>query len=419
MNNEDSLITSDNIPLMKNHEIYKAMIKFSPLLLLYIVVVLMGHSNNLQGDEGRYVMYANNLLKGYYSPQGQIYLWNGPGYPIFLLPFIVFKIPWFVVKLFNPLLLFLAIIYFYSTLRLYMQEWHSLIFSYILGGYTPFSRYLHMMLTEHLSLFLICGFIFHFCKIHKENKTSWMHIISASFYLGFLALTKIFFGYVIFTGLLMCLIFYIQQRKDKYKKTFFVYFLALMLCVPYLSYTYFLTGKIFYWGNSGGLSLYLMSTPIENEYGDWAARNASHHISFYKELEGLSSIERDDALKKRAIENIKNHPVKFVKNWFANIGRLWFNYPFSYTPQKLSNFFYMIPNMFIIVIWILCIYPTLYGSRLIPFEIIVLMLMTLVSFGGMSLLDGENRYLWPIIPLFILWISFVIIRILKIELRQH
>lgn len=45
--------------------------------------------------------------------------------------------------------------------------------------------------------------------------------------------------------------------------------LALLICSPYLVYTYALTGKIFYWGNSGGLSLYWMSSPHPQEFGDW------------------------------------------------------------------------------------------------------------------------------------------------------
>ena len=41
------------------------------------------------GDEQRYIDYANNLWNGFYSPDfPNIFIWNGPGYPIFLMPFI-------------------------------------------------------------------------------------------------------------------------------------------------------------------------------------------------------------------------------------------------------------------------------------------------------------------------------------------
>ncbi len=379
----------------------------------------MGSSSAFKGDEGRYVMFATNLSNGYYSPQNEIYLWNGPGYPIVLMPFVMLKLPWMAAKLMNPLFLFAAILYFYYMLRFYMKDRAALFFSYLLGMYYPFCRYIYMLLTEQLSLFLICGFMFHFCKLHREKGNSWIQLLVASFYLGFLALTKIFFGYVILSGLLLFLMLYIQQRKNAFKKTFLVYLFSLLLCVPYLSYTYSLTDKILYWGNSGGLALYLMSTPYEEEFGDWFERDSAYHQKDYKEFEGLSNIEMDDAFKKRAIENITNYPMKYIKNWMANIGRLWFNYPLSYEPQSLKNYFYILPNMFILVLWVVCIYPTIRGHELIPFEIYVLMLFTLISFGGLSPFNGENRYLWPIIPIFILWISFVFTRILTIEIRKQ
>jgi hypothetical protein len=413
-------IISFKPPLVKDGSRgFSGTLRFLPLLILYIFIVLVAHNGSFLGDEGRYVMFATNLSKGYYSPLGEIYLWNGPGYPIVLLPFVVLKLPWLAAKLLNPLLLFAAILYFYNALLFYVRERAALFYSFLLGIYPPFCRYIYMLLTEQLVIFLVCGFIYHFCKLHREDKCSWIQLLTASFYLGYLALTKIFFGYVILTGLLLFSILYIQQRKKSIKRTLLFYLIALILCMPYLSYTYSLTGKIFYWGNSGGLSLYLMSSPYEEEFGDWAERNADHHRKVYSKLEGLSNIERDDAFKKLAVKNISQHPVKYIKNWAANIGRLWFNYPFSYTNQKLSNYFYILPNMFILVLWILCVYPTFRGRELIPYEIYVLMLFTLISFGGMSPLDGENRYLWPLIPLFILWISFVLCRILKIEIRNQ
>ena len=221
------------------------------------------------------------------------------------------------------------------------------------------------------------------------------------------------------SGIILSLVLYILLKNSLLKKTFLVYLFALIMCVPYLFYTYSLTDKTFYWGNSGGLSLYLMSSPVEDEYGDWSSRNSDYHKQDYAKLKGLSNIERDAAFKKIAIENIKKYPSKYFMNLLANVGRLWFNYPNSYTYQKLSNYFYIVPNMFIFVLWVFCIYPTLRGLKMIPYEVNAMILFTLISFGGMTPLDGEGRYLWPLIPLFVLWIAFVLTRILKIEIRNN
>lgn len=395
-------------------------LRFLPLLILYICIVLLASEDKFWGDEERYLWFAKNLTKGYYSPSEphSINLWNGPGYPLVLFPIVLLKLPLLTAKLLNPLFLFLAIVYFNNTLRLYMKERKAVFFSYLLGGYWPFLRYIHRILTEQLAIFLACGFMFHLCKAFNVERHNKAHLLFASFYLGFLALTKIIFGYVILTGLFLFLIIYIWKRSVKFKRTSLIYLFALTLCVPYLLYTYNLTGKIFYWGNSGGLALYLMSTPYENEWGDWLQRKSVYHQEVFRSYAHLSPIQLDDELKKQAIKNIMNYPYKFLKNWLANVGRLLFHYPYSYTPQKLSTYYYFIPNIFLVVFYVLSIYPSYKGHKLIPPEIWSLILFALIAFGGSTFGNAENRYFWPLIPVFTLWISFVFTNIVKINIKS-
>ena len=411
---------------MNHSQPSSVLLKFLSLLLFYIVVVLAISSTNFWKDEGRYVMFATNLSQGYYSPLDKINLWNGPGYPIILLPFILLKLPWLAAKLLNPLFLFMAVLYFYYTLRLYMQERPALFFSYLLGIYPPFFRHIHQLITETFSIFLVCGFLFHFCKLHHDDRKSWFHLLAASFYLGYLALTKIFFGYVILSGLLLFLSWYFWKKRNALKKTALVYTFAIFFCLPYLLYTYTLTGKIFYWGNSGGLSLYWMSTPYQNELGDWLdtkegpikPQSFEKHLKFFNKLETLSSIQKDDELKKQAINNIIHNPGKYFKNWMANVGRLFFSYPYSYVSQELSTYLYMIPNMFLVVFCVLCIYPGYIGRKLIPYEIYVLLIFGCISFIGSSLVSAYSRQFTLLVPIFTLWIIFILTQIVKVEIRQ-
>lgn len=396
----------------------KDKIIFLPLLMIYLLIVLVANTDYLWGDEGRYIQYATNLLNGYYSPHDKILLENGPGYPIILMPFVKLKLPWLTAKLLNAIFLFMAIIYFYHMLRIYIKERSAIFFSYLLGIYYPFLRCIHLLVTEALAILLVCGFSFHLCKLYRDGKYHWAQLMVSSVYLGYLALTKVFFGYVILIGLLMFLFLYLWKKKDAYKKTFLVYLIALLCCIPYLFYTYSLTGKIFYWGTAGGQLLYLMSSPYAEELGDWHARDSKNNQEFYGAIWGLSAIEKDNVYKKQAIKNIINHPVKFILNWVANVGRLAFNYPFSYDTQKLSSYFYMIPNMFLIVFCILCLYPAYLGRRLIPFEIYVLIFFALISFGGLSIISSDNRYSWPLVPVLMLWISFTFARLVKVEIRR-
>ena len=399
---------------------------FLLLLLLYISVIAAVQKDRLWADENRYIDYATNLSKGDYLPHYEDYLWNGPGYPVILAPLVFLKVPLIIMRVLNAVFLFLAVYYFYLALKLYMPDGKALFVSSLYGIYPPFLRYIHLLLTEVLSVFLVSCFLYYFCKLHHEKENKSRNIIVSSLVFGYLALTKIFFGYVLLVLLLFYLLMNIFKRTDALKKTVVVYLCSLIFCTPYLFYTYSVTGKIFYWGNSGGSSLYWMSTPYDEELGDWHGGRqmkknkqlSEHHQEIFNGLEKYSFTERDKKLKSLAMKNIVGHPLKFIKNWTANVGRLLFNYPYSYTEQKLSTYFYILPNMFIVVFFVVCIYPAFLGRRLIPHEINGLLLFGLISFGGSSLLSAYNRQLWPLVPAFMLWITFIMFNVLKVEVKR-
>jgi len=187
------------------------------------------------------------------------------------------------------------------------------------------------------------------------------------------------------------------------------------------------SGKFFYWGSSGGMSLYWMSTSYSaDELGSWFSADdvnvfpqLAPHREFFAQINGLSELARDDAYKRKAIENISHDPKIFVVNWAANIGRLVFQYPFSLINQKLSTYFYLLPNMFLVVAFIFGLYPAFIRRRAIPFEITALLLFGAITFGGASLLSAFNRQFHPVVPVLILWNAFIYFRILKIELRSN
>jgi hypothetical protein len=400
------------------------LLKFLPLLLLYILLVLIFSSPAFQGDENGYVSYASHLVQPAQASNWND-LWWGPGYPIVLAPFALFNIPWLAAKLLNAFFLFGAVLYFYNSLCLYFEKKYAAIFTFIFGLYPPLFRELPQLLTESLVFFLVCGFTYHFCKTFQETRQSRLHILAASIFLATLALTKVFFGYVILAGLLSFLLLFLWRRKNDVRNSIFIYSLALALCLPYLFYTYNLTGKFFYWGSSGGESLYWMTTNSSpDELGSWysGAMVADYpelapYRDFFANLNGLSVFEQDAALKKQSIANLTHHPLTYLKNWAANVGRLVFEYPFSFTYQKMSTYFYILPNMFIVVALILSIYPAMRGRRIIPYELAAILLFMLITFGGSSLLSAFNRQFHPVVPGLILWIAFVFTRILKIEIR--
>jgi hypothetical protein len=276
-------------------------------------------------------------------------------------------------------------------------------------------------------------------EIHIKGRKSRLHLFAAAFYLAYFMLTKVFFAYVAAIVLLCVGLFYVFKKVSSAKKTVGVYSLAFLFCLPYLIYTFSLTGKIFYWSTYGGSSLYWMSSPYSEEKGDWLGNKLNqleehakkygskeliqNHGQLFESLKELDNVKANEKLKEKAIRNIINHPVKFTKNWFANVGRLIWDFPYSYTQQKLSTFFYLFPNMFIVVFALLCLFPTLYCNEKISGSILYLLFFALVSFLASTVLSAYPRQLIPIVPFIVLWIFYVLtrlvtIRICKMELFQ-
>ncbi len=401
----------------------RAIAKLLPLLLLYLLLVILLSTDAFQRNEGGYFAYARRLLGDYDS--SHLRLWWGPGYSLVLVPFVALDLPLLAARLMNAFFLFGALIYFYGTVSLYLEERYSLVITYILGLYPPFMRELPFLLTENLVYLLVCGFMFHFCKLLQGTGKKPLHLLAASLYLAYLALTKIFFGYVILAGLVLSLLLFAWRRQGRRKTTTVVYGLSLLWCIPYLLVTYSWTGKVFYWATSGGLSLYWMSSPHAGELGSWYSDDdvqtipeLAPHRAFFAEMADLSEVERDAALKRQALDNIIHHPSSFLMNWIANVGRLLFSYPFSYTPQKLGTYFYLLPNMFLVVFLLLSAYPAGMRRKAIPYEIYALLLFALIATGGTSLLCAYDRQFRPQVPIFLLWMSIVYLRILRIEMRD-
>jgi hypothetical protein len=399
-------------------------LKFSPLLVLYFLLVIMFSSTNFRGDEAGYVEGATRLSQGTFFADSDIMLVWGPGYPLVLVPFVLLDLPWLAAKSLNVFLLFGAIIYLYKTLLFWIPEKYALIVSLVMGLFPPFLRYIPFLLSENLNFFLICGFIFHFCKSQSEPRGTWLQVLLASIFLAFLALTKILYGYVILVGLVSFLILSLWKKRTEFQKTTYIYLLALIWCLPYLMRTYALSGELFYWGSSGGNNLYWMSTPYENEWGDWFSASAvqtrpelAQHREVFNRIAGLSQIEQDRELKRQSIENITDYPEKYLVNWMANIGRMLFSYPFSHRPHRITTFFYLIPNMFVVVLFALSIYPAILRWKSIPFAIYALLYIFLLAFGGTSLVSADSRQFAPLVPILVLWLTFLYIRIMKIEVR--
>ena len=284
---------------------------FLPFLIFFIVFIILFHTDGLEGDEGRYLMFAQNLLHGFYSPPAPaINLWNGPGYPIILMPFVALRLPLIAMTLLNALFYYLSIVFLFKALLRIVSFGKALAFSLFWACF--FSAYQKMprITTETFTLFLVALLMFCLLKAWIDRSNTYLFV--SGLVLGAIVLTKIVFGYVLMVMLFLGLLLWIWHRKKKdYKRGIIVLLIAFAVTAPYLIYTWHLTGGVFYWGDSGGMSLYWMSTPYQGEFGDYRyGKLPEWHQRDLASTVGLAGVERDDALKKIASAQYQNAPVE-------------------------------------------------------------------------------------------------------------
>ena len=399
-------------------------LKFSPFLFIYLMICILFSKNVFVDDEGRYVMFANNLLNGFYSPAyPNINLWNGPGYPVLIAPFLFFKFPFIALKLLNPILLYFSLIISYKTFSIYSSKKSSFFYTILLGLYFPIFEMIPLILTESLAWFLISLVCFLFIKIYKQKTFSWKLTFLSAFSIAYLAMTKVIFGYVILLMLFVSIfMFLLPIFRSSAKKSTLIFLISFVFCLPWLLYTYSLTNKPFYWTNSGSMSLYTMSSPYANELGDWTNSkilqlNPNHKV-FMDSISKLKPLEKDEAYKTAAIENIKSHPKKYLSNWIANVGRLLFSYPYSNKEQNIKSYFTIIPNMFVIVIIVLTFAVSIVHYKKFPEGLILLFLFILIYLFGSTLVSAYRRMFYITMPFWFFFISYVFNNIISFKIRQ-
>ncbi|MDN5212026.1 hypothetical protein QQ020_08185 [Fulvivirgaceae bacterium BMA12] len=407
-----------------------------PFLLLYIILIISGLKDGLRKDEWRYVYYAQQLLRGEYAPSHVAFLWNGPGYPLFLAPFLAVGMPLVVLKIFNGFFLYFSLVYFYKSLSIFFPARYCLWMTLGLGSYWPAYEMLPYLMTEPFIIFLISSLLWFIINLLQSKTTSKTTLTAVALLLAWTALTKVIFGYVILTALLILILCLFIKRNTAMIAAGKALLLSLMFCLPYLVYTYHISGKIFYWSNAGGMQLYWMSSPYKGEFGDWI--NFTSPVSKYEEVNEVfrsrhgeiigalydypnlfetlnqedliskSNIYQDDGFKKYALNNIKNHPAKFLTNWLANISRMLFGVPYSYKTLNLKFLKYAIPNLPLIIIILFGLRRCVAGKQPLPYSLILLVVFSFIYLGGSSLLSAYPRQFYIIIPILAFWVAFIL-----------
>lgn len=410
---------------------------FLPFLVLFIILVLIYPTSGTFGDENRYLIYARYMIDGF-LPASDLnfdHLGNGPGYSILLIPFIAFHIPIIWITLLNAILLYLSIVLLFKAAVKVVSLRPALIISLFWACFINSYVYIGKILPETLTSFLICLLIYCLINAFNSDKPK-RYLYFSGFIIGYIALTKPIFGYVLLCMLIgSCILWVINRKAKTYKNATFILVIALATTMPYLTYTYSVTGRIFYWSSVGGNNLYWTTETDEFEYGSWfpdpqgpmdPATKFTHlpnfeeqvkakHAKDFEEINKYKGVEQDDAYKRIAINNIKAHPWKYIQNCISNVGRLFFNFPYSYKIQSPYTLIRLPFTGIIAILMLFCIFPTLRNWKKIDFSVRFMLLFALIYFGGSILGSAETRMFTIVVPIFLLWIAYMLQKTVKID----
>lgn len=413
-------------------KLLKGTLHLLPLLVLYIAVIGILGAPEPEGDGIRYYAAANHYLSGHLADPVTPNIRNGPIYPLLLVPIVWLNLPVFFVYLMNAFLLLGAAFFLHKLLKNWLKPGWALAATYIVVLYPPLLLEMPRVAYESLTVFLVSAYLFHSYQIFQEEKAK--HIWYAAFSLAVLALTKLIFPYVIFTLIAVSVFFFFLKRSSATQNFLKAQIFACLFLLPYLFMTYQLTGKTFFWTNSGGEIMYWKTSPYEEEFGDWyqpamVSRQTGldaldscgkltlfeRHSEFFQKMEELKPIEMNEALSKKASEQRKAHPKAFIKNSVASFSRLFFNFPFSYTRQKLTTLPFILLNMFVLVLSIFGLIIVAMRMKALPTYFWLSLVMALVYIGGMTLLNGRVRHLIPILPIILVVLSYVFSQLIEIR----
>jgi hypothetical protein len=375
----------------------------------------------------RYLGFADNLTHGFYSPANEVRLWSSPGYPLLLAPFRAIGFGPGPLRLLNAPLLLAAVWCFFRFLQNHFQDRAALLGACALGLYFPVWKFLPSLMTEVPALCPVCLLLWAWSETLRRERLSraWLAVAGIAF--AWLSLTRPIFGYVLFACLAAYLLCAALTRARPARRLLLAHLIAALLCLPWLAYTFSRTGKLFYWATSGGMSFYWMTSGGEAAWGDWQGPNEvrdteelAPYREFFKQLSLMNEVQRDDALKAQARENLAAHPSVYLRNLAANLSRIFFSFPYTHTEQKLSTLFYALPNSFLLAYVTLALVRLARRARATrstslraaarELERAVLpplypyLLFAGAGFAGTVLLSAYPRMLFPFVPVMLLLI---------------
>jgi 4-amino-4-deoxy-L-arabinose transferase-like glycosyltransferase len=388
-----------------------------PLLALYLAmsVAFPPHPD----DEASYISLAERLTHGAYvtgddealldAAPGSPDLWFGPGLPGAIAPLVALDAPPALLRLTGPLVLFGAVVLYYILARDTWGRRRGLASAYALGCYPLFWPLLPNLHSEPLAVLFVAAGMLGISRVLRSRRP--VDFVLAAGALAGLALTRVAYGWVLTVALVVFGVWWVVTRSSVALRTVAVLSLALVLCLPWLAYTYEKTHLVFHWGNSGSLSLYWMSSPYAGDRGDWRQADdvftdpaLARHAPFFSSLRGLPLAEQVGRIQEQALDNIQAHPGRYAENVAANLARMFVNAPYSDSEWRPNDLFYAVSNAVLLAAVAFSLVVLVPRRRALPPEAGPFLVLALAAFGLHALLAAYPRMLTPIVP-FCAWFA--------------
>lgn len=394
-----------------------AFVRLLPLLALFLfVAIVIDPGRSFAGDELPLVAASKRLLQGSYAVVGTMqpvqFLWHGPGLPAFLAPLVALGTPLAELRLLTPLLMFAAVLLFNRLLGLRLGPRPALAGAYSLGLYFPAYYVFGTVAKEPLALLLSVLLLYGTARYLHSG--SWRHCAVAGLALASLAMTRLEYGWATALMLMAGLIWLLSAR-GRYgpnsehtvtaKRWTTICAVAMAACTPWLAYTYSLTGRLFYWGNSGGSSLFWMSSPSRSQFGQWYSAQTVFHspaLAAYRplfhQLATLTPLQRDLTLRHLAVVQALGHPAKYALNIIANVGRMLIAFPFSFHVPDAAVAALAIVNGMVLIVLIASAVRVLRGQAALPRVAVPFAIFAIAGFSVHLFGSATPRMLVPVMP---------------------
>ena len=381
---------------------------FWGVLALYAAMTVLADRPDMIWDEGRYRWYAGNLAQGFYNTPDKPDIINGPGYPLVLAPLIAVGSPLIVLRGLNAVFMALAAWFSFRAVLPYAGRKWALGIALVTALHPSVLRVAPRLMTEPLTLACVAGFAWAFTAALRAERLSWRLVLASAFAFGWLTLTRVFFGNVLLAAaVLLAVLLIFAKHRVRVLRALLVLAQAFVMCVPWLAYTHSRTGEWLCWSTNGGELLYWVTSTKPGENGHWFSEEESQtlpelvangHRDFYKANYYLPVLEREAALKARAMQNIRENPSGVLWNWLCNQSRLLFGFPRSHLLVEWGSLLLVGING-VLVAWIGFVGWQAWCQKMqVLTELIVLALLTAIYLGGSGLLPGLPRYtvvIWP------------------------